>query len=243
LRADGRTSSQLRPVKIIPGFIEQPRGSALIEMGRTRVICTASVEEKLPYWLFQEQSEAGPKRGWITAEYSILPGAGSVRTSREVTRGRASGRTQEIQRLIGRSLRSVVDLSLLGPRTIWVDCDVLQADGGTRAAGVTGGYVAMVLALRALKEEGKIATVPVMSPVAAISLGILEGEILLDLDYGEDSRADVDLNLAMNGEGELIEIQATAERTFFNPEQLFRMVELGREGIRELVRAQEAALG
>jgi ribonuclease PH len=243
LRADGRTNSQIRPVKIIPGFIEQPRGSALIEMGRTRVICTASVEEKLPYWLFREQAETGAKRGWITAEYSILPGAGSVRTSREVTMGRASGRTQEIQRLIGRSLRSVVDLTLLGPRTIWVDCDVLQADGGTRTAGVTGGYVALVLALRALKEEGKIATVPVMSPVAAVSLGILEGKILLDLDYGEDSRADVDLNLAMNGEGELIEIQGTAERTFFTPEQLSRMVELGREGIRELVRVQETALG
>ena len=243
MRADNRKNNQLRPIKIIPGFVEMPTGSALIEMGQTRIVCTASVEEGVPRWLAQEQQGSDLKRGWVTAEYSILPGAGPIRTSREVTRGKASGRTQEIQRLIGRSLRSIVDFELLGERTVWIDCDVIQADGGTRTASITGGYVALVLALSALRREGRIAAVPILSPLAAISVGVLDGEIILDLDYQEDSRVDVDLNVVMNEQGELIEIQGTAERNAFTPAQLTEMVAVAQTGIEELIRLQESVLG
>ena len=169
-------------MKIVPGYVEMPPGSALIEMGKTRVVCTASVEDRLPAWLYQSQLKSSAKSGWITSEYSILPGAGPVRGRREATLGKASGRTLEIQRLIGRSLRAVADLKVLGPRTVWVDCDVIQADGGTRAAAITGGFVALVLALRALKEEGVIPEVPIQEHLAAVSVGVRQGEVILDLD-------------------------------------------------------------
>ncbi|HOO77770.1 MAG TPA: ribonuclease PH [bacterium] len=242
MRADDRKDGELRPVKIIPGFVEMPTGSALIEMGQTKVVCTASVEERVPHWLYQEQLHSSRKRGWVTAEYSILPGAGPTRTNREATLGRKTGRTLEIQRLIGRALRSIVDLSLLGQRTVWIDCDVLQADGGTRTAAITGGYVALALALRELKKSGQVAAIPLASPVAAVSVGLWEGRYLLDLDYEEDSRVDVDLNVVMNEAGELIEVQGTAEHDPFTPEDLARMVALAGDGIGRLLEIQRSVL-
>jgi ribonuclease PH len=241
-RADGRENDQLRAVRIVPNFVDLPAGSALIEMGKTRVICTASVEKKLPRWLYQEQMGKKEKSGWITAEYSLLPGAGSRRTFREAVAGKQSGRTMEIQRLIGRSFRSVVDLDRLGARTIWIDCDVVQADGGTRTAAVTGGLVALIQALSSLREEGIFKEIPLREHLAAVSVGIKNDEILLDIDYEEDKLVDVDINVVMTESGKLVEIQGTAERDTFSPPQLTEVVRVAGKGIRELIEIQKAAL-
>ena len=232
----------MRPVKIVPGFVQLPAGSALIEMGKTRVICTASVEDRLPRWLHQAQLKSSEKSGWITAEYSILPGAGPSRTPREATLGRKSGRTYEIQRLIGRSFRAVVDLKKLGSRTVWIDCDVIQADGGTRAAAVTGGFVALMEALTALKRDGLITEIPVKEYLAAVSVGIRGGEVLLDLDYAEDNTVDVDCNVVMTESGELIEIQGTGEKKTFSREQLMEMLDYAGNAIKELIVLQRETL-
>lgn len=237
MRSDGRKPDQMRPVKITTGYLMTAEGSALIEVGNTRVLCAASVEDTVPQFL------RGSGKGWVTAEYSMLPRATATRTPREITKGRASGRTLEIQRLIGRALRSVVDMSLLGERTIIVDCDVLQADGGTRTASITGAYVALVSAIRQLTSLNVIRRSPVIDHVAATSAGIVGGETLLDLCYEEDSRAEVDMNIVMTGAGRFVEIQSTAEKTPFNDRQLTEMLDLGRSGIRQLVEMQQAALG
>ncbi|MCS7049942.1 MAG: ribonuclease PH, partial [Verrucomicrobiae bacterium] len=206
-RQDGRTASALRPVRIVPNFVETATGSALIEMGRTRVICAASVEETVPRWM-KEQKVSG---GWVTAEYSMLPYCTAPRKARELSRGYPEGRTQEIQRLIGRAMRAVVDLEKLGARTLWVDCDVLQADGGTRTAAITGGYVALALAVRKLQRDGLLAESPLKTSVAAVSVGVDAGRVLLDLCYEEDARAEVDMNVVMTGDGRLVEVQASGE--------------------------------
>jgi ribonuclease PH len=235
-RSDGRDATELRTVSITPGFIRHADGSVLVEMGATRVICTASIEETVPQFL----RDSG--RGWVTAEYGMLPGSSPTRIPREAARGRVGGRTQEIQRLIGRSLRAVIDLESLGSRTIWLDCDVIQADGGTRTASITGGYVALALAVRRLRERGTLARNPLRASVAAVSVGVVGGEVLLDLCYEEDSRAAVDMNLVMTGDGQFVEIQGTAETQPFTAEQLARMTELGGGAIAELTRHQTAAL-
>ncbi len=208
-RVDGRAADQLRPVKLTPGFISSASGSVLIEVGRTRVICTAMVEESVPGWM------RGRGTGWVTSEYGMLPGSTDSRKPRDASRGKSDGRTIEIQRLIGRSLRSVIDFPMLGERTIWIDCDVIEADGGTRCAAICGGYVAMHLALSDLVGDGRLAAMPLSDSVAAVSVGIVDGEPLLDLAYVEDSRAEVDMNVVMSGSGALIEVQATAEQTPF----------------------------
>jgi ribonuclease PH len=236
MRTDNRWLDQMRPVRIATNYLVTAEGSALIEVGHTRVLCAASVEETVPQFL------RGSGRGWVTAEYSMLPRATATRTPREVTKGRPSGRTLEIQRLIGRSLRSVVDTTALGDRTVIVDCDVLQADGGTRTASITGAYVAMVQALQKLVKYGTLKALPITQPVAATSVGILRGEPLLDLCYEEDSAAEVDMNLVMTGSGRFVELQATAEKTPFDDGQLGQMVELARRGIAELFEVQKAAL-
>jgi ribonuclease PH len=236
MRTDKRRPDQMRPVRITTGYLMTAEGSALIEVGHTRVLCAASVEETVPQFL------RGSGRGWVTAEYSMLPRATATRTPREVAKGRQSGRTLEIQRLIGRSLRSVVDTAALGDRTVVVDCDVLQADGGTRTASITGAYVALLLALRKLVKYGALKTLPITQPVAATSVGILRGEPLLDLSYEEDSSAEVDMNLVMTGSGRFVELQATAEKTPFDDAQLEQMVSLARRGIGELFEIQKAAL-
>jgi len=225
MRTDNRKPDQMRPVRISTDYLMTAEGSALIEVGHTRVLCAASVEESVPQFL------RGSGRGWVTAEYSMLPRATATRTPREVSKGRQSGRTLEIQRLIGRSLRSVVDTAALGDRTVVVDCDVLQADGGTRTASITGAYVALVLALKKLVKFGALKSLPITQPVAATSVGILRGEPLLDLCYEEDSAAEVDMNLVMTGSGRFVELQATAEKTPFDDEQLAQMVSLARRGI------------
>ncbi len=235
-RSDGREATELRPVSITPGFIRHADGSVLVEMGATRVICTASTEETVPQFL----RDTG--RGWVTAEYGMLPGSSPTRIPREATRGRIGGRTQEIQRLIGRSLRAVVDLDTLGPRTIWLDCDVIQADGGTRTASITGGYVALALAIRRLRERGTLAKNPLRTSVAAVSVGVVGGDVLLDLCYEEDSRAAVDMNLVMTGDGQFVEIQGTAEARPFTAAQLARMTEVGGAAIADLIKRQAAAL-
>lgn len=240
-RKDGRLPDQMRPVRIVPGFVELSAGSALIEMGKTRVLCTASVEEKLPRWLYQAQLNQGAKTGWITAEYSILPGAGPTRTQRESTTGKKSGRTYEIQRLIGRSLRTVVDLRALGPRTIWIDCDVIQADGGTRTAAVTGGFVALMRALKDLKGQGLIDRIPIKNYLAAVSVGVRNGDVLLDLDYDEDKDVDVDCNVVMTEIGTFIEIQGTGERVGFSREQFTRMLDYASPAIQKLIVLQKEA--
>ncbi len=237
MRTDQRRADQMRPVHIATNYLMTAEGSALIEVGHTRVLCAASVEESVPQFL------RGSGRGWVTAEYSMLPRATATRTPREAARGRQSGRTLEIQRLIGRSLRSVVDAAALGDRTVIVDCDVLQADGGTRTASVTGAYVALVEALRKLVKHGMLKSLPITQPVAATSVGILRGEPLLDLCYEEDSSAEVDMNLVMTGSGRFVELQATAEKTPFDDAQLEQMVALARRGIAELFEIQKAALG
>jgi ribonuclease PH len=236
-RTDGRAADELRVVKITPGFLANAEGSALIEMGNTRVICAASVEDKLPPHLRGQRTE-----GWVTAEYAMLPRSTHTRTAREVGRGRPSGRTHEIQRLIGRSLRAISNRSVLGERTITLDCDVLQADGGTRTAAITGAYVAFAIACRRLLQENRIKKSPIIAEVAAISVGIVDLTPLLDLKYDEDSRAEVDMNVVCTGDGRFIEVQGTAEGTPFTREQMDELLELGRRGIEQLVRAQRQAI-
>jgi ribonuclease PH len=237
-RLDGRRPDQLRPVKIHPHYVKQPAGSALIEMGNTQVLCAASVEEGVPRWM----REQGVKGGWITAEYSMLPYATAPRKAREVTRGRVEGRTQEIQRLVGRALRSVTDIEKLGERTIWIDCDVLQADGGTRTAAITGAYVAVMLAMHKLQSEGTLKGSPLKSGVAAISVGVLDGVPLLDLCYEEDAKAAVDMNVVMTDEGHFVEVQGTGEDAPFTQRQMTAMLKLAREGIAELLAIQKKVL-
>jgi len=237
MRVDNRQPSEMRPVRITTNYLMTAEGSALIEVGNTRVLCAASIEETVPSFL------RGSGRGWVTAEYAMLPRATATRTSREVTKGHPSGRTQEIQRLIGRSLRSIVDTTALGDRTIIVDCDVLQADGGTRTAAITGAYVALVLALRQLVDFKAIKSLPIVAPVAATSVGIVGGETVLDLCYDEDSRADVDMNVVMTGSGRFVELQATAEKIPFDDAQLADLLSTARRGISELFDIQKKALG
>jgi ribonuclease PH len=235
-RSGGRAADELRPVSIEPGFMRSATGSALIAAGGTRVICTASVQESVPKWL------AGKGRGWLTAEYGMLPASTGERKQRDVTRGRLDGRTVEIQRLIGRAIRGVVDFTALGERTVYVDCDVLEADGGTRCAAITGGYVALELACRRLLDSGTIGRLPLTGSVAAVSCGVVDGEPLLDLDYPEDSAAEVDANVVMTGEGGLVEVQATAERTPLSRTHLDELLALAAGGIEGLRAAQADAL-
>ncbi len=236
MRIDNRRADEMRPVRITTRYLVTAEGSALIEVGNTRVLCAASVEETVPSFL------RGSGRGWVTAEYSMLPRATGTRTPREVTKGYPSGRTQEIQRLIGRSLRSVVDMAALGDRTVIVDCDVLQADGGTRTASITGAYVALVLALKQIVHFGALKSLPVRDHVAATSVGIVGGVPVLDLCYDEDSGAQVDMNLVMTGSGRFVELQATAEKTPFDDSQFAQLVEIGRRGIADLIKIQKQAL-
>lgn len=233
-RADGREKDELRKIILEPGFTEVPDASVLIKMGRTTVLCTASIEERVPRWMHSPDNTSG----WITAEYSMLPGSTSPRFRRESTSGAVKGRTQEIQRLIGRSLRAVADLGALGPRTIHLDCDVLQADGGTRTASITGAFVALALAMEKLRGEGKIKTIPLRSTVAAISCGLVDGEILLDLPYTEDAAADVDMNVVMNGKGQFIELQGTGEEATFSDDDLSQLLKVARKGIEEITAKQ-----
>jgi ribonuclease PH len=235
-RNDGRSPGDLRPIAITPGFMSTAKGSALIEAGGTRVICTASVDEEVPRWM------AGKGRGWVTAEYSMLPASTGERKRRDVSKGRPDGRTVEIQRLIGRALRGIVDFEALGERTVWIDCDVLEADGGTRCAAITGGYVALELALRRVMAEGKLDKLPFTQSVAAVSTGMVDGRALLDLDYSEDSRAEVDANVVMTGDGGLVEVQATAERTPLSRASLDELLALAADGIAALRTAQEVAV-
>src|SRR5881275_2484402 len=236
-RTDNRALDELRPVKITPNFLANAEGSALIEMGNTRVICAASVEDKLPPHLRYQRTE-----GWVTAEYGMLPRSTHTRTSREIGRGGPSGRTHEIQRLIGRSLRAISNRSVLGERTITLDCDVLQADGGTRTAAITGAYVAFAIACRRLLAERKIKKSPIVSEVAAVSVGIVDGTPVLDLKYDEDSRAEVDMNVICTGDGRFIEVQGTAEGAPFTREQMDNLLELGRRGIEQLIWLQRKAI-
>jgi len=235
-RSDNRTPDQLRAVSIRPDFIHTAEGSALIEVGNTRVICTASVEETVPGFL------RNSGKGWLSSEYGMLPRSTLTRTPREVSKGRASGRTHEIQRLIGRSLRAVTDLGKLGERTIWIDCDVIQADGGTRTASITGAFVALSLALKKLVEAGMLTAVPLCDFVAAVSVGIVDGEALLDLCYEEDSRADVDMNVVMTSGHKMVEVQATAEHRAFDDQQFNQMLTLARKGVDALIAEQQTVL-
>ena len=235
-RADGRAADALRPLKMMPGFISSATGSVLIEQGSTRVICTAMVEESVPMWM------RGRGTGWVTSEYGMLPGSTGDRKPRDASRGRVDGRTIEIQRLIGRSLRSVVDMRGLGERTVWIDCDVIQADGGTRCAAICGGYVALHLALQRLVDARRLERLPLTDSVAAVSVGIVAGQPLLDLAYVEDSRAEVDMNVVMSGGGGLIEVQATGEQMPFGRASLDELLELAAGGIDQLSAAQQAVL-
>ena len=237
-RPDGRRPDQLRPVSIHPHYVRQPAGSALIEMGNTRVVCAASIEDGVPRWK-REQKISG---GWITAEYSMLPYATAPRKPRELSRGRPEGRTQEIQRLIGRALRAVTDLDKLGERTVWIDCDVLEADGGTRAAGITGAYVAVMLAMRKLQADGVIQEIPLKSSVAAVSVGVIDNVAVVDLSYAEDAQAAVDMNVVMTDAAEFVEVQGTGEESPFTPKQMTAMLKLARKGIQELLTAQRKVL-
>ena len=236
MRLEGRPANQLRSVRIAPGFISQAEGSALIEVGRTRVICTATVEETVPAFL------KGTNRGWVTSEYAMLPRATNTRTPRESTSGRKSGRTHEIQRLIGRALRASIDLEKLGERQIWIDCDVIEADGGTRTASITGAFIAMSQAIDGLIKSQKLAADPIRSHVAAVSVGIIKGVPMLDLNYAEDSSADVDFNIVMTDRDEFVEVQGTAEKFPFSTSALSELLELGRHGIRELIAMQKKIL-
>jgi len=236
-RSDNRTPEQMRPFNIIPDYIHTAEGSVLVELGNTRVICTASIEESVPQFM------RNSGKGWVTAEYGMLPRATLTRTPREVSKGRPGGRTHEIQRLIGRSLRAVTDLERLGERTVWIDCDVIQADGGTRTASVTGAFVALGMGLGKLVEAGTLSSVPLRDFIAAVSIGIVDGEILLDLCYEEDSRAEVDMNLVMTAGRKLVEVQATAERRAFDEQQLARMMALAAQGVQSLIARQQAILG
>jgi ribonuclease PH len=242
-RADGRLPHEMRRVKFTPGFLKYAEGSVLIELGDTRVVCSASLEERVPPWLREQNQKAQVKQGWVTGEYGMLPRATGTRTQREVSRGRPSGRTHEIQRLIGRSLRSVVDLRGLGERTIWIDCDVLQADGGTRTAAITGSFVALAQALDLLRQRGALAGATLRGQVAATSVGILGGERILDLSYEEDSRAEVDMNVVMTDAGGFVEVQGTAERTPFAQADLDGMLDLARQGLKRLFDEQRDVLG
>ena len=236
-RTDGRVAAQLRETRMTPAFTMHAEGSVLIEAGRTRVICTASVEDRVPPFL------RNTGKGWVTAEYGMLPRATSTRTQREATSGKVGGRTQEIQRLIGRSLRSVMKLQELGERTVWIDCDVIQADGGTRTASITGGFVALVLALRGMQQKVQFRTLPVLDFVAAASVGVVAGVPMLDLAYDEDSKADVDMNVVKTGDGRFIEVQGTAEGPPFERGALDALLELADLGIRELVELQRSIVG
>lgn len=235
VRSGGRSVSEQRPVKIIPGYVPDAEGSALIETGNTRVMCAATVELQVPPWM------RGKGTGWVTAEYSMLPRSTTERVRRE--RGTIGGRTQEIQRLIGRALRAITDLPALGEISILLDCDVLRADGGTRTASITGAYVALHLALAGLIEAGKLKAIPLKDQIAAISVGIVDGDAVLDLDYNEDSAADVDMNVVMTGGGEFVELQGTGEEATFDRNQLEQMLELADSGIKNLLAAQRAAIG
>jgi len=236
LRSDGRGPADLRPVKLELQYLEWAEGSVLFEMGKTRVLAAASYEPKIPKFL------QGTGRGWVTAEYSMLPRSTEVRTPREVRQGRPSGRTQEIQRLVGRSLRAVTDMDKLGESTIWIDCDVLQADGGTRTASITAGYLALALAVRTLRERELLREDPVREEVAAVSAGIVDARSILDLCYEEDAAAEVDFNVVMTGGGRLVEVQGTAEGEPFSREQLDALVDLASAGIQQLVEIQRHAL-
>jgi ribonuclease PH len=236
-RSDNRGAAQLRPVTMTPQYLVHPEGSVLIEAGRTKVICTASIEDRVPPFL------RNSGKGWVTAEYGMLPRATTTRSTREASSGKVGGRTQEIQRLVGRSLRAVTKLEALGERTIWIDCDVIQADGGTRTASITGSYVALVLALRTLVQRGVLSQVPVTEHVAAISVGIVDGVPLLDLAYDEDSRAEVDMNVVRTSGGRYIEIQGTAETTPFGRDRLGELLDLADAGITELIALQKRVLG
>jgi ribonuclease PH len=237
MRADGRLAEQLRPTRIVPNFLIHAEGSVLVEAGHTKVICTASVEDRVPP--FRRNSG----KGWVTAEYGMLPRATTTRTQREASAGRVGGRTQEIQRLIGRSLRAVTRMEELGERTVTLDCDVIQADGGTRTAAITGAFVALVLALQKLREQGGLRTMPITDFVAATSVGIVAGEPMLDLAYVEDSRADVDMNIIKTGAGLYIELQGTAETMPFGREALNRLLDLADSGIRQLFALQRGLIG
>jgi len=234
MREDGRRSAELRPLKITTEFLKHPEGSVLIDVGHTRVICTATVEEKIPPFL------RGSNKGWVTAEYAMLPRATGVRTLRE--RGKISGRSSEIQRLIGRALRAVVDLPALGERTIWIDCDVIQADGGTRSAAISGSFVALYLALAKLVAAGTIQQIPILDYLAATSVGIVKGELLLDLAFSEDSNAEVDMNVVMTGSGNIVEVQGTAEGRSFSRQTMDGMLDLAAQGIGEIVDYQKRLL-
>lgn len=236
MRSDGRGAAESRPLTITTNYLLTAEGSALIQIGHTRVLCAATVEDTVPQFL------RNSGKGWVTAEYSMLPRATSTRSPREVTKGKPSGRTHEIQRLIGRSLRSVVDLQALGERSIIVDCDVIQADGGTRTAAITGAYVALAIALGTLVKFKAVAKNPLLDAVAATSVGIVGREPLLDLCYEEDSRAEVDMNVVMTGSGQFVELQATAEKIPFGDEQMAEMLRLARRGIQDLLEAQQAAI-
>ncbi|MGQ0679226.1 MAG: ribonuclease PH [Actinomycetota bacterium] len=236
MRSEGRRPDQLRTVKVHRSYTEFAEGSVLFEAGRTRVLVNASVEEKVPEWM------RGRGKGWVTAEYSMLPRATQTRSPREVTKGKLGGRTQEIQRLIGRSLRAICDMRTLGERTIWLDCDVLQADGGTRTASITGAYIALADACAKLVGAGTLAASPLTDQVAAVSVGIVKGVPSLDLDYVEDSSAEVDMNIVMTGSGEFIELQGTAEGKPFSDQHLHEMLGLGRAGIRELMAIQRSSI-
>ena len=236
IRPDQRAPSELRAVEVVPDYITSAEGSALIRLGETQVICTASVEDTVPSF------QKGTGKGWITSEYAMIPRATESRTPREATRGRQGGRTMEIQRLIGRSLRAVMDLEALGERTVWIDCDVIRADGGTRTAAISGALVALGLAVRKLLELKAVRRMPLNDYVAAISVGIVGGETLLDLSYAEDSNAEVDMNVVMTGKGELVEVQATAEGRPFSAEDLGRLIEVARPAIERLISVQKSIL-
>lgn len=237
MRVDGRHPKQLRPVTFTRGFISSADGSVLVEMGKTRVICTISVEEKVPPFM------KNMGKGWVTAEYAMLPRATQVRTPRESTKGKVGGRTYEIQRLIGRALRSIVDLESLGERTIWVDCDVIEADGGTRTASITGAFVALCEAMHKIYQQGLVKKFPVTDFLAAVSVGVVDGVALLDLFYPEDSAADVDMNIVMTGDGKFVEVQGTGEEATFSKEELAELLGLAEEGITQLISMQKQALG
>ncbi len=236
-RSDNRAPDQMRVVRITPEFIRTAEGSCLIEVGNTRVICTATIEESVPNWM------RNSGKGWITSEYGMLPRATLTRTARESSRGKVGGRTHEIQRLIGRSMRAVVDLHALGERTVWMDCDVIQADGGTRTASITGAFVALALASKKLVASGTLKKIPLRDFVSATSVGIVDGAVLLDLAYEEDSRAEVDMNLVVTGKGRFVEVQATAEQQPFSDEQMAQMTAYARRGCARLVEIQREALG
>ena len=237
-RADGRAANQLRSVRFQNGIAPYATGSTLIEWGNTRVICGVTVEESVPRWM-KEQNVSG---GWITAEYSMLPYSTLQRKSRDITKGKIDGRSQEIQRLIGRAMRAAINLEKLGPRTIWVDCDVLQADGGTRTASISGAFVALSLAMRRLIADGKLTEDPLLHAVAAVSVGVVGRQPMLDLCYTEDAAAEVDFNLVMNAAGEFIELQGSGEESTFNESELGELLALGKAGIRQLLTAQQVAL-